>query len=297
MAYYHAFGFLIQSDTDLPHLLPADNCEGEPDVIVRQANLDQYHNILPEGVTTLLRNNAVYFETPIGQFLVSDGRTIEYEPAGSIPAAHMGAYFMGHCMGGILHQRGLYPIHCSCVADDKRAVIICGDSGAGKSTLAAEFLNNGWKLLTDDVAAIDNIHTIPTVSPSFPSQKLWPHSMDAYGLEKDRVHAFYEREEGLKYGVDVTDKFLNEPRPLSLIVWLVPVDDRCSLTTLSGMEKIDLLMYNTYNSFMLPKEDHSKLFRHRVALSTKVPMVRVHRQNGINTAKQLFDMITNYLEE
>jgi hypothetical protein len=41
-------------------------------------------------------------------------------------------------------------IHASCVAIDRRGVLILGDSGAGKSDLALRLIDGGAKLVSDD---------------------------------------------------------------------------------------------------------------------------------------------------
>ena len=63
-------------------------------------------------------------------------------------------YILGTCMGAILMQRKILPLHGSVIAIDGKAYAIVGDSGAGKSTLASAFLKRGYQLLTDDVIAV-----------------------------------------------------------------------------------------------------------------------------------------------
>ena len=62
--------------------------------------------------------------------------------------------YLGTCMGAILMQRKIFPLHGSAVAINGKAYAIVGDSGAGKSTLASAFLNKGYQLLSDDVIAV-----------------------------------------------------------------------------------------------------------------------------------------------
>ena len=298
MHYFWAFGFLIQSDTPISQLTDVDDQGRKPDIVIQKADLDSFHAALTPGITCLFSSQSHYFETyGSGRYLVEKGSIIRYQNTDNATTEQLSAYLMGPCMGTALHQRGINPLHCSCVADDRRAIIICGDSGAGKSTLASEFMKNGWKLLTDDVAAVETVDQIPIVHPSYPSQKLWQDSLEEYKHDSGKIHSLYGRPDGMKYGVDVSDYFLKDPRPLSLIIWLVPGEEPCALRPVTGMEKIHLLVTNTYNAIMVMPEERQNLFRRCVELASKVPMVHLNRQKGISCAGMLYDMITEFLEE
>lgn len=297
MITYKAFGLILASDTEIAQLRPVGS--GLPaDVTIAKGDLTYYSENLPQDIHCLFRTGVLYFEMPgVGDFLIENGSKIIYSPAQDVSMELLSAYFMGPCMGGVLHQRGVHPLHCSCVADDRHVVMICGDSGAGKSTLASEFLKNGWKLMTDDVAAVSDVQSAPIVHPSYPSQKLWQDSLDRYEHEESSIHSLYGRTEGVKYGVDVSKLFLEEARPLSLIVRLVPEDGACSIRPITGMAKVDQLMKNTYNAFMVLPEDRQKFFQRCVTLSSKVPMLLATRETRGHSAAKLVEMITSYLEE
>lgn len=297
MYLYKAFGLIISSDTEILQLHPLTH-EQPINVAIKKGNLLTYRSKLPANIHNLLRINEFFYEIPnVGSFLIQDANKIIYDPDPRVTLNLLSVYLMGPCMGGILHQRGTHPLHCSCIANNKHAVMICGDSGAGKSTLASEFLKNGWKLLTDDVAAVENVDNIPIVQPSYPSQKLWQDSLERYKRYEGSIHSLYGRSDGMKYGVDVSGQFLDEPRPLSLIVRLIPDNGPCSLRPITGMAKIDQLMKNTYNAFMILPEEKQKFFQRCVTLSTKAPMVLATRETKAYSAPQLFKMITSYLEE
>ena len=76
-------------------------------------------------------------------------------------------------MGGLLHQKGVLPIHGSAIANDQDAYIIAGVSSSGKSSLAAAFSKMGFSLLTDDVSVIQFKDKKPFVHPGTPYLKLW----------------------------------------------------------------------------------------------------------------------------
>jgi hypothetical protein len=199
-------------------------------------------------------------------------------------------------MGAILHQRGFMPLHGSCVTDGNRAILITGDSGAGKSTLAAEFLSKGWKLLTDDVCAVSDSETNPTVHASYPSQKLWRDSLDRYKRPESDIHSLYFSENREKFGVDTSQFFQRGACPLSMIVYLVPTDGPCNLTKIETFAALNQLMNNTYRIFMVPPEHRERHFQRCAAVAQKIPMVLLTRQKDVQCADKLYALITNFRE-
>lgn len=290
--FYRAFGLVIRSQFPIAQL-PGASREGEADVILERADL-AHTNI---GVNRFrFSENALLFHLEdAGRFLVTEGRHVQVDPNPGCSDSLLGVYLMGSCMGAVLHQRGLMPLHGSCVTDGERSVLITGDSGAGKSTLAAEFLSRGWKLLTDDVAAVSDVEGIPTVRSSYPSQKLWQDSLAHYERPDSDIHSLYFSETREKFGVDVTRFFQEGTCSLSAVVWLVPEDAPCAITRLGGFIPVDQLMKNTYRSFMVPPEHRQRHFQRCVTLSQKVPMFHLVRQTGVQCADTLFDLILRNL--
>ena len=68
------------------------------------------------------------------------GNRISFSPAAGAEETAVRLYLLGTCMGALLFQRKLLPLHGSAVVINGKAYAFVGDSGAGKSTLAAAFL-------------------------------------------------------------------------------------------------------------------------------------------------------------
>ena len=111
-------------------------------------------------------------------------------------------YILGTCMGAILMQRKILPLHGSAVDIDGKVYAIVGDSGAGKSTLASALLKHGYQLVSDDVIAVSLTHEnpIPFVTPSYPQQNL-VGKPKYFGMDSTNYHSTYVREN--KYRVPV----------------------------------------------------------------------------------------------
>lgn len=291
---YKAFGLILYSEIAIIQL-PIIAEHFVPDVFIRKCDLSEYN--IKDGQYRIKKDELLFGVSKVAKFHITNGKCIEVDPDEKCAESLLGVYLMGSGMGAILHQRGYMPIHGSCVTDGTQAVLITGDSGAGKSTLAAEFLSHGWKLLTDDVAAISDTGDIPVVQASYPSQKLWQDSMEKYEKSEKDVHSLYISENREKFGVDVSEYFYDVFCPLRLIVRLIPTDTPCHMELIDGMTRVDQLIRNTYRSYMIVPEEREAYFRRCVVLSGKVFMVLLTRQNGIKCADTLFEIITNYLGE
>lgn len=288
--FYKAFGFVIRSEFPIAQLPTAQDPDSV-DISFCRADLSEY--AIGANRFRFGQNNLLFNLEDAGTFLVTDGNLVQADPV--CDETLLGVYLMGSCMGAILHQRGFMPLHGSCVTDGERSVLITGDSGAGKSTLAAEFLSRGWKLLTDDVAAVFGIEQTPTVQSSYPSQKLWQDSLRQYDRPQEDIHSLYVSEDREKFGVDVTRFFQDGSCPLRLVVWLVPTEDPCALTPLEGFVPVDQLMKNTYRLFMVPPQQRQRQFQRCVTLAMKVPMVLLNRQKDTPCADVLYDLVLEYL--
>lgn len=291
---YKAFGLVIDSECQIAQLLEADT-ESKPDVFIRKCDLSSTDII--DGHFRITAKELYLAIEDVAKFHIVEGRLIEVHPYPECTDSLLAVYLMGSCMGAILHQRGYMPLHGSCVTDGKHSVLITGDSGAGKSTLAAEFLSHGWKLLTDDVAPVYDIDSIPMVQSSYPSQKLWQDSLEHYKRQEEDIHSLYFNENREKFGVNVSEYFYDGSAPLSFVIRLIPADMPCTIQTMEGMTSVDQLMQNTYRSFMIAPENRERHFRRCVALANKVPMAYITRQNGMQCAATLYEMIMSYLKE
>lgn len=288
---YEAFGSVLSSEypiAQLPFAAPGLDA----DVFIREADLSGYG--ISEGCYRIDEQSIIVSLAAVGTFRISEGTYVDVQPHPSCTLSNLGVYLMGTCMGAILHQRDYMPLHGSCVTNGQQSVLIIGDSGAGKSTLAAEFLSKGWKLVTDDVCAVFDVDGTPMVQSGYPSQKLWQDSLQRYALTDD-VHSLYFSEKREKFGVNVAGSFFRGTCPLNMIVRLILTQSPCSISSVDGITRLDQLMQNTYRIFMVPPKHRQRHFQRCAALGEKVPMVLLTRQEGIQCAETLYDLILTHL--
>ena len=290
---YRAFGLVILSEFPVLQITEAE--EQEPvDVRIVNRDLTEYRI---EEIDFQADESTMQLHVPaVADFRVTNGNCIEVDPDPVCTASHLAVYLMGSCMGAVLHQRGILPLHGSCVTDGTHSILITGNSGAGKSTMASEFLRHGWQLLTDDVSAILNIEDCPLVQSSYPSQKLWSDSLEHYKSNSDQIHSLYQKEDRKKYGVHVLDRFYEGTAPLSMIVRLIPADADTQVGPLEGIAKVDQLFRNTYRRYMIAEKNRQRHFQQCVTLSEKVLMCLAIRRKDADTASDLYELLTGYLE-
>lgn len=289
---FNAFGLIIESEFKILQL-PNTDITQQADVYISSSDLS---NIEVEDKDFYIEVGMILIGTPDKVwFKIIDGSQIIVNSALDISDSLLSVYLIGSCMGAILHQRGMLPLHGSCVTNGADTVLIMGNSGAGKSTLAAEFLANGWKLLTDDVAVIKEIDGIAVVQSSFPSQKLWIDSLNNSFHDKEQAQSLYTQNNQNKYNVSVEEMFYEGTVPLSHIVRLIAADEESGTYPIEGMAKVNQLMANTYCPYMILKENQPRHFQRCITLAQKVPMSLVIRKNGEQSAPRLYEMICNTL--
>ena len=289
---YKAFGLVIESELPIPQIAELQ-CVQSDVRIVRS----QLRGIVDPDAPTTAEGGCIVPTMTDTLFRVTNGNLIEADVCDGDTDSNVAVYLMGSCMGAILVQRGFMLLHGSCVTDGKRSVLITGDSGAGKSTTAAEFLKRGWRLVTDDVTCVFEQDGVPMVQASYPSQKLWQDALDHYEKSSDDIHSLYFSEDREKFGIDVSESFFNGICPLSMVVRLVAADHSTCLSPMEGMAKVDQLMRNTYRLYLIEKRHLQRHFQRCVNLAGKIPMALAVRENGMQCAETICDLIIKHLEE
>ena len=95
-------------------------------------------------------------------------------------------WLLGTVMSLWLERRGIPTLHAAAVETDGRAVAFMASSKGGKSTLAAGMMQQGARLLTDDVLAIDQASDRVLARPGYPQMRLWPDQARALlGSDRD----------------------------------------------------------------------------------------------------------------
>lgn len=297
---YKAFGLNILSDISLPELLQTAEHVDQADVIVETVDLSNKWNEWAEPQSKCItKENLVMFQVPeTGTFCVENGEKIRVSPMKGFDWDKVRLYILGTCMGALLMQRKILPLHGSVVAINGKAYAFVGERGAGKSTLAAAFLKKGYQLLSDDVIAVSlNKDNTPLVIPSYPQQKLWQESLRGFGMKESQYRPIYGRES--KYAVSVHAQFSPEPLLLAGVFELIKSDDeKVEIQPIDGLKRLHTLFRHTYRNFLLPRlglmEWH---FHYTTKMASQLDLFQLQRPLSGFSAHRLVSEVLGHLDE
>ncbi|MGX1099871.1 hypothetical protein [Amorphus sp. MBR-141] len=234
----------------MPELLPWSGDDRSPDIWIRTGHVPdeldgtvRKHPLVQINERGWLR----YTVRNVATYLVRDGNEVIVDSPHPPETADVALFLLGSVLGFLCHQRGLLPLHASCVAFDGKVFALAGPSGAGKSTLAALLLAQGARLLSDDVTVIDSgAEGGPLVLPTFPRQKMWRDTLDTLGITPGR---YLRRTVHLeKFDRQVADRF--EPAPMRLDgvcqIHLQMRESGLRVEPLDGLSAVRMLYENVY---------------------------------------------------
>jgi len=284
---YRAFGLNIYSTIPLKGMKEA--LFSLADVSIEQADLrEEWEEKAGASAYFVFNPSRILFKIEdAGLFAVEKGVSIQFHPFTSVSDSMIRLYLMGSCMGLLLMQRRILPVHGSALNIDGKAYIITGDSGAGKSTLAAALMKHGFTILSDDVIPVQWEGEIPQVFPSYPQQKLWKNSLQAFGINELDFEPIVEREE--KFNVPVLYQFEEQPLPLGGIFELTRSgENKISFTVIDGLKRMELLYRNTYRHFFInPCGWGEWHFQALVKLASAAEIYSIQRPDKQFTAEEI----------
>ncbi|MFJ7934430.1 aldolase [Sporosarcina sp. NPDC096371] len=297
---YKAFGLTISSEIFLPELSQLSGVGNGTDVVIEYADLSlvwaQYTGSAKHFV---IKKDWLLFRVPESAiFLIQHGRKILVSPMNGADEDEIRLYMLGTCMGAILLQRKILPLHGSAIAIDGKAYAFVGDSGAGKSTLATAFLKKGYHLLSDDVIPVTLNHAnVPIVTPAYPQQKLWLESLDHFGMESTDYQPLFVRD--TKFAIPVESQFATEPLPLAGIFELVKGDHlEICIQPIEKMQRFNTLYTHTYRNFILQRSDLLEWhFELSSKMMNKIHIHQISRPEARFTANELVDLLLTTIEK
>ncbi|MEX0377611.1 aldolase, partial [Bacillus sp. S4] len=292
---YKAFGLFIISDILLPELPNVENKIDSIDIEVRIKDLSElWLDLSDKQDEFVINKDLVMFQVPdIAIFSIQGGDKIFVSPMKEYEEDMIRLWILGTCMGAILMQRKVYPLHGSAVIINGKAYAFVGNSGAGKSTLASAFIQQGYQFLSDDVIAISfsSDTNAPLVIPSYPQQKLWQDSLDNLGMKINNYRSIYGRE--TKYSVPVISEYIAEPIPLEGVIELVKTENgEVEIRQVEKLERFYTLYRHTFRNFLIQglglMEWH---FVASAAILNKVDLYELCRPERGYSAPQLVSLI------
>ncbi|MCM3574677.1 aldolase [Mesobacillus subterraneus] len=297
---YKAFGLNILSDVQFPDLCEVHLDNKQLDLEIKIYNLSQYSSSLDKTpLMFLTQGKEFYFKVPGASiFCVKNGNEILVSPFDGYDLDELRLYILGTCMGAILFQRKILPLHGSALSINGKVYAFIGDSGAGKSTLATSLARKGYKLLTDDVIAVTlSPENQPIVTPSYPQQKLWEESLNKFGMSNTSFNPIYKREK--KFTVPIKSMFCEQELQLAGVFELVKCEDHSvSIKEIHNLERLHTLLRHTYRNFLLGDfglvEWHFQICSKFVS---KIKMFQISRPDTGFTVDEITEGILKIIEK
>lgn len=297
---YKAFGLNISSDVRLPELCEIHLDKEQLDLEIKVSNLSRYSSALDKTPLMLLtKGEEFYFKVPgAAIFCVRNGKEILVSPFEDYDLDELRLYILGTCMGAILFQRKILPLHGSALSINGKAYALIGESGAGKSTLATSLARKGYKLLTDDVIAVTlSSENQPIVTPSYPQQKLWEESLNIFGLSNTSFNPIYKREK--KFTVPIKSMFCEQELQLAGVFELVKGEKHSvSIKEIHNLERLHTLLRHTYRNFLL--DDFGLMEWHFQICSkfvSKIKIFQISRPVEGSTVDEITEGILKIIEK
>lgn len=218
-----------------------------------------------------------------------------------VQEAEMRFYILGAALGLFLIRRGAFPIHGSTVTDGRRSILFCGPSGAGKSTLSAWFMDQGYKLVADDVSLVHfSDDALPKVWPGIPQVKLWDDSVLALQRDPQSLPLLLDNWEKRRLPVDPSS--LYGEAPLAAIFLLSSEScDAPAARMLTGVDRFAAIAGNIYRGetiLDLGQGANHFEFATRLAARTSVfSLSRPHDRFALKEIQEIVEHTLNQLYE
>jgi HPr Serine kinase C-terminal domain len=270
-------GWRVRSELPLPEVMIWAGDDRPPDVIVRLGATPPLNDAASQGrgPVEVGRDGRCRLDIKdVGSFLAIAGREVVVEPRVSLDSPDLRNWLLGVVLGMLCHQRGLFPLHASCVRIGGAAVAFAGRTGAGKSTLAAALASRGHGLIADDVCAVELVSDgPPQVRPSFPRLRLWDDAMSALDFPAEGAPRGIMGKQ--KFHYCQPGRFDPSPARLSGVYFLERiVDDRQPvIRRLNGLHAAATLsneIYRRWIGFRLGRE--SELLAEALRIVSGVPI-------------------------
>jgi hypothetical protein len=296
---YLLYGCRVESNTSLPGLPSVDT--EDADINVRFEAPPLSHN--GSGHLVFRRESMEVRRVDAGyHFAYGDGTEFLVSPEGSRVAAAMPQgltiedtcpYLFGPVMGFVLRLRGMVCLHASTVIIGGRAVAFCGPQGAGKSTTAAALAQQGYAVLAEDVAALDDSGGSFFVQPGYPRVNLWPHSADSLCGAVEALPAISPNWGKRFMPLAGPAQFHPVAAPLSAIYVIGSRGPRASpeIRELTAVDAFMALAANTYTPHLLDAAMRAREFDVLRNLVANVPVRLVNPPEDIANIGSLCDAL------
>ena len=288
MTLYSAYGLTIKSEIALSTVVSAAK---NFDVVVNIADLSNKNS---QQINNNQLNNVLGSIPGVAKFLISDGQKILVEPESNVDEPILSPCILGSAMAILLQQRGLLVLHASCVVINGFAIAFLGNSGDGKSTICSAFHSRGYRILTDDVMAINTNQDSIYVIPSIPEIKLRSDSSNLIGYPAGTLSPLHPMTQKKVYKIE--SGFSSEPITLKKI-YVLDKGQQNKIQPLSSQDSFIELVKHTRAVKTLKSQNLEQAhFKKCAKIAEKIAISRLIRKFTLSELPYLVSLIEDDLD-
>jgi len=210
----------------------------------------------------------------VARYRVEEGKRIIIEPLANASPEKVRLFLLGSTMSALLYQRGLLPLHGSAVETPWGGMIFVGAQGSGKSTLAAEFHRCGYRVLSDDVSAVESTPQDLRILPASAQFRLCANAYERFGASPE---VCFDVD---KFAVPMGERYCPDPAPLRAIHILS--DQSAELPrfdVVRGLDRVRRLFENLYRPhFLKGQRTQNDLVRMAGVIAQRATLAAVSRR-------------------
>lgn len=297
MKHYKVYGMHIASDFEFVQLKPLqEGAEKEKtQIYILEGVVPDIYKFQKECYSQIDKKIS-YLSNRTCYLLAEGGEKLIYEKKGDAKDTNLNAYLLGWGIAMLCYQRGEMAIHCSCVYNEKGAVMISGTSGSGKSSVTAFLLKKGYALLADDMTVLRKEEQQEIyAAPAFPYQKLCRDAADENGVLKDKAIFIDEKKD--KFLIPYEGHFSDKPVKVRAMVILGYINgNRVEYGELEGMEKVYACMGAWFLKGLLKEKMQSpEIVNQCLYLASKIPVYYILRPVETDSRNEVADILTKLI--
>ena len=313
---YLVCGLWVRSNVFFPLASPPLLTESSPDVefTLKPAGLPATSLFPVESVLGSIRNGAGIPSITVSRvekgylldckngskaarfFLSGDCRKIECYPEDGMTRQDIECWLFGLVLAFVLQKRGIFSLHASAVALNRRAICFLGKNGYGKSTLAYFFLQKGHALVTDDLLAFVRKTDAFHVLPACPSMNLWDTTLSRLaGTDGNSADEMTSTVKGRHSMASLNGLFCDSDVRLKGIYLLNPHRDKEDtevriFPVAPSKALFELIGFTRANS-MIELGNQKELFLTYASLVSEVPVRSLVYPSGFDFLPAIYDAV------
>lgn len=284
---YRIYCMSVSSDIPFPQLvINIEDCIA--DVVICEGDIGRPVNVA-EDTNYEIGTSFGWLENSTCYLWIENGNRITYKLKEGGNSKYLLTYILGWGFAMLAHQRYELAMHCSVVADDRGAVLICGESGCGKSTVTSAFLESGYRFMADDMAFVSTKEGISYAKPAFPYQKLCRDAalLSACPFE-DMIYIDEMKD---KFLVPYKGEYIDAPVNIRAMIVLYKCDGEETVSCdINGIDKLHACLNNLFLRKLLREQMYSPAFGALgLGVAGSVPMYAIGRPDGKDTRKEVIE--------